>query len=175
MFKDYWRSLTGISYADQFSFNTASDIEVPQDDVRRQRAHELSVSLKNMLRPFGTNGEFAGNETATEDHILRIAVDAFALFSQVDTISVSWDDLWAVDERDGQRKLLLFPAFYQSVRHRDWASGSLIGVQQDPMELVQRTKPQFEFKDEITEPEPEWVSQRHQKEMEHLLRVSGRT
>lgn len=147
---------------------------MPQNDVRRQRAHELSVSLKNMLRPFAKNGEFVGDETVTESLILRAAVDAFTLFSQLDTISVSCDDLWAMDERDGQRKLLLFPAFYQSVKPRDWVSGVLLGAQEDHIELVQRTKPQFESGDEITDPEPEWVSEGHRREMKHILSVSGR-
>lgn len=133
--------MTGINYNNQFDYNSQADIEVPQEDVRRQRARELSVALEEMLHPFTEDGQFS---TAMERDILAIAVKGFTLFSQFDTISVNWDDLWAVDARDGQSKLLLYPAFHQKYRSRYAATGELLSRGDDLTELVQLSKPLFE-------------------------------
>lgn len=151
LFRDCWRNLTCNIYIDRKDFTDARQIEIPEEDVRRERARDLSAAITELMLPFLRDGKFSGISTALESSILSTAAKAFALFSQVDTISGGWEDLWAVDEKDGQRKLLLFPAYYQHARKRQPITGQLLGGSQ----VIQRSKAIFDtrFEDDLV---PMW-------------------
>lgn len=95
--------------------------------MRREHARNLSANITEMLQPFLRTGKFGGSPQALETFILVIAEHGFTLFSQQDAITTGWKDLWAEDKEDGERKLIMFPAYYQNLRNRHPANAMPLG------------------------------------------------